>query len=852
MINTDELTQWTDFLCRLHGQHGGRTEVRTITCPLVGNKSIINSRIYGDPEPLVSAIKNMHEARPEIMERTNLYTTLNPVDRDFQPNAGGAIPDSAITAFLWLPVDIDPVRYDKDSFGVPQAMLDQKLPTTNEELENAGKAAEIIEAMIETATGKRATVSAISGNGHHKLFRVDGDKMVMKDKCHQILKTLKQIFTVTPLSSHWVGVDTSVCNPARIWKLYGTVAKKWGKEGLSDTPTRPFRMSSIISLREEEPLTACDLDKLQTSLNDYLARFVKEAPPRATQPTGPAPALASNTKSEDWLKDLGGVDLMTLDVASALTEAGHQILNEGTVEYRHNDGTLENKSAVWIKCPNAHNHSSSDGEKDAVVYLPKLNSSGTRVFAGFDCFHDHCKHLTGSEALHMQIIGKDIVRKNCEAGNSAPTPIAAPTTETGFTPPPRDENAPEVPKEIRVNRKNIRSMDWMLDHVNENPREELIPGLLLRGEVMTMAAPSKVGKTYQLMHACIAWCNGLPFLGMHAIRPLRILFLDPELLEDQAQIRMSTLAINIVDGRPANTLDYINLRYDPVMAADDPWGAVMASLSEWLGSGDDWDIIVVDSMYKFQGTTNLNDASAVNRMLLKLKVVTGSGSQPAIIYVHHFAKGDPGLKKTGDRSVGSFVFTADADVLMTLTPHPLTETSGVDHYNVEFTRRHGAKPPTYVVRRRADLPILDPVDEAPQIDSAYMAKRRTAMECCMILEETIQMMVCRATPYEKVQVTVKEWRDTSCAKLHLTPEMFESARKIADTEEWVKGIGHGKGRFYNLTESGDTMVKEARCSGNYEYIFGKAEAPAPAPNDTPKDEAPAAVVTNGNAGRGLV
>ncbi len=866
-MNTDETRQWTDYLCRLHGQHGGRTEIRTITMP-----GRISSKIYGDSEPMCRDLERLHETRPDIMALTNIYTTLNPVDPDFVPQAGRAIPDGAITAYLWLPIDIDPIRYERDEFGVQQILMDQKTPTTDEELENARRAAETVEAMITSATGRRANVSAISGNGFHKLFRVSGETAVVKPMVHRILQTLNQIFKVTPLSGHMVTVDTSVANPARIWKLYGTIAKKWsgsgeGKDKVyapSDTDTRPFRMSNIISMREDEPLTPDDLTKLQSGLDDYLARFKKPEPEtRSTQnTTGPTPTLKQG--SDDWLKDLGGVDLMTLDVKSALIEAGHSIVSEGEVETLRTDGTKEFKQAIWIKCPNAAQHSTNDGDKDAVVYLPKINCEGTRVFAGFDCFHDHCKHLTGAEALHTRIIGADIVKKNCDCCESAPPPPPPQSNSDGFT--PGAGNAPEIPQPVRIKRTKIRSCDWMLDPTNMPKREVLVDGLLLRGEVMTLAAPTKVGKTFQLMHAALAWGNGGSWLGMEATRPLRVLYLDPELLEDQAKLRIQAVAINTMsEQRPSGeNLDYINLRGDAIMAEDDPWGLVMLTLKEWLDAGDQWDLIIVDSMYKFQGNINMNDAGAVVKMLNKLRAVSSAGGEPAIIYVHHYAKGDPGQKKTTDRASGSFAFSADADSIVTLTPHPLSETTGLPHYNVEFTLRHGKPKETTVVGRRASaggIPILDPVDAAPQTDSAFLARRRIAMELCMVLDGMARERTCRATPYDKVRVKVKELRDAVCAKLSIVPEAFDAARKIATDEEWLKGEGHANGRTYFLSKDAVCMVEEGRMSGNYEHIFGKPEPTdeddsAPWGDQQPGGESPVAMLGNlyatGNPGRGLV
>src|SRR5262249_33491208 len=84
-------------------------------------------------------------------------------------------------------------------------------------------------------------VLADSGNGAHTLVRIDEpadrDTIALIKRCLEALDFR--------WSTQSVEIDTSVGNPARIWRLYGTVAAK--REAL---PHRPHRRSRIIQVPE--------------------------------------------------------------------------------------------------------------------------------------------------------------------------------------------------------------------------------------------------------------------------------------------------------------------------------------------------------------------------------------------------------------------------------------------------------------------------------------------------------------------------------------------------------------------------------------------------------------------------
>jgi P4 family phage/plasmid primase-like protien len=87
------------------------------------------------------------------------------------------------------------------------------------------------------AAGWPEPVVADSGNGWHLLYKIDlpADDGGLVER---ILKALAKRFDTDAVT-----VDTSVFNPSRITKLYGTVSKKG-----DHTPNRPWRRSKIVSI----------------------------------------------------------------------------------------------------------------------------------------------------------------------------------------------------------------------------------------------------------------------------------------------------------------------------------------------------------------------------------------------------------------------------------------------------------------------------------------------------------------------------------------------------------------------------------------------------------------------------
>jgi len=169
-----------------------------------------------------------------------VYVTLNPVHEACLARSPNAVrewvktttSDKDILRRHWLPVDIDPVR--------PSGVS-----STDAELEAAKAVARSVAAWLEGEFGFPPGVRACSGNGVHLLYRVDvANDDEGKKTVAACLAALSGKFT-----SDSVLVDRSNVNAARIWKLYGTVARKG--EAL---PDRPHRRSSLFTTHGEYPV----------------------------------------------------------------------------------------------------------------------------------------------------------------------------------------------------------------------------------------------------------------------------------------------------------------------------------------------------------------------------------------------------------------------------------------------------------------------------------------------------------------------------------------------------------------------------------------------------------------------
>ena len=289
-----------------------------------------------------TAIKALQDFRPEWNARTktaravNIFITLNPINMScysrkqhdcFIENAQPTTKDNEITALHWLLIDLDPKRMS----GVS---------SSEEELKLAKRKARIIHNFLSDR-GFKEPIRAMSGNGIHLVYRFDvpntSENVAVFENA---LKILSEKF-----SDDEVEVDTTVFNPARICKLWGTIAQKG-----ATTPERPHRKAYI------EPSVPSFVDVNDFTLLQALATEFEE-----NKPSAPVQNTIQTEKK-------GKFDLQKFISDHNIPVKSIENTPNGTVKY------------VLEHCLFDESHKG----KDAAIFQ---KSDGS---LGYKCFHNSC------------------------------------------------------------------------------------------------------------------------------------------------------------------------------------------------------------------------------------------------------------------------------------------------------------------------------------------------------------------------------------------------------------------------------------------------------------------------------
>ena len=236
MTDANEITH----ALRLWFQAGDVFEVRVLDAVSADYRREHIESGYFDYEH-ISAVP---EALKRLLSFRGVYVTVNPVNPDLLARAvnrlrpAGRNPTTADTDIVrrrWLLIDCDPRR----ASGVS---------SSNSEHESAlAKAREIRDGL--SSLGWPKPVLTDSGNGAQLMYRIDlpaNDGELVRRVIGEIAKA----------SSEQVAIDTSVHNPARIWRLPGTMNCKG-----DSIPERPHRMARI--LEEPQDIVSVSREQMQ-------------------------------------------------------------------------------------------------------------------------------------------------------------------------------------------------------------------------------------------------------------------------------------------------------------------------------------------------------------------------------------------------------------------------------------------------------------------------------------------------------------------------------------------------------------------------------------------------------------
>lgn len=267
-------------------------------------------------------------------EVKGIYLVLNQIDSSLLSRASNRMQrfaslttsDKDVTRRRWLYVDCDPVR----PAGISATSAEQALAMD--------RAEQVREWLLEHFCSE--PIVAMSGNGGHVLVPID---LPNTDESLLLIKTILEVIS-QKFSDAAVDIDQSVCNAARICRLYGTTARKG-----DSTPERPHRISELRHVPEY--LRASHEATPEHVLQSIAAMKAPEKPPERRQSNGAD--IQRNLMFPGFLRRLG-------------------------IEYRPAKGP---KGDIFqIDCPFDANHKKPD------AYVGQL-PNGALVF---HCSHNSC------------------------------------------------------------------------------------------------------------------------------------------------------------------------------------------------------------------------------------------------------------------------------------------------------------------------------------------------------------------------------------------------------------------------------------------------------------------------------
>ena len=403
-----------------------------------GNKKRVISGYFTDADTL---IKQFDTIDPRGL---NMYITINKVNdgcysreqHDCFRQTDLTTHDNEIDSYEWLFIDLDPKRVSDVS-------------STETELEYAKELADKVYIYMKNL-GFQEPLRALSGNGHHLLYKIDIPNTVENKKLiERCLVNLSSMF-----DNDKVKIDIINHNQARVCKLYGTLAQKG-----SNTKTRPHRMSKITYIPDE----------IKTNRIELLNVLAGELPeiPKATRRTT---NYSSEFDIEDWMAEHG------LEPMGA---------NAGT------DCTIY----PLANCPFDHSH--TDGDSKIFKY--------TNGAIAFKCHHNSCRGKTWQDVRELLEPGaydnknEEIERAIEEGWQRHKQYLIVQKTDNV------EKVKKGLPKLTAISAFDLQNKEF-------EERYYAVQNMIPEGETV-IAAPPKTGKSWLMLDMCLKVAEGKPFLG---------------------------------------------------------------------------------------------------------------------------------------------------------------------------------------------------------------------------------------------------------------------------------------------------------------------------------------------------
>lgn len=275
---------------------------------------------------------------------------------------------------------------------------------------------------------------------------------------------------------------------------------------------------------------------------------------------------------------------------------------------------------------------------------------------------------------------------------------------------------------------------------------EIVTGLMHRGSKIMLAGGSKTFKTWTFMDLAVSIACGVPWWDFPTAQG-RVLYVNFEIQDVFFRERL----LSICDAKNV-TLTPGQLDYQGLRGFAGDASKIVQELLPRL-EGREYALIIIDPIYKCYGDREENSATAMADLLNQFeKLAVQSGA--AVLYGHHFSKGNQSGKDSIDRASGSGAFARDADTIITMTPHEED-----DAFTVECTLRNFPPLDKFVVKREHPLMVRD--TGLNPSDVRRSANRETYSDEVFL------------APLRERPMTNTEWQEAVMSTEQMSPATFQ-------------------------------------------------------------------------------
>ena len=204
------------------------------------------------------------------------------------------------------------------------------------------------------------------------------------------------------------------------------------------------------------------------------------------------------------------------------------------------------------------------------------------------------------------------------------------------------------------------------DLLREYPelREELIRGILRRGEVGNVVAAPKTRKSWLMLALAVAYVMGWEWLDVFQCTGGRVLLIDLELHRETLARRLRDVlkALGLSAADLGDRLAIECLRGKPV---DIDW---LVEYAKGIGPGK-FDLVLIDPLFKLLPRDTDENANVQMSNLYSSLMAVAENMRAGILLVHHLAKGDNAGKALTDFGAGAGAQSRACDAHLTLREH---------------------------------------------------------------------------------------------------------------------------------------------------------------------------------------